>query len=505
MRKPAEKELTMKKKIAMCVLASMLAGCLGGVSVSAEEAAEKWSGETDHIIMTYLTLGNTPTDLQKVQDAVNEKTVDAIGVEVEFKPVSAYDAMAQFPTWLATGERIDLMFPLLQDLNSYVNQGLIEPLNDLMAENAPYLQKLTDEGYTFASNNTIDGSIWSILQIPNVTGMGGSYLIQEKYLEETGFELDEKKVYTLDDLTGLFAEIKELHPDMYPCGVASTNRTSSEFVYATGVYDFLGSKSSTGVLMGTDGTTVENLFATEEYKDYLEHLREWYQAGYIHPDASTTDATVETLMNSGVSTGYFMASAPVQKDEGECQIRLTDVYSCSQGMGGWVIPMTSEEPEAAMRFLNMMYEDSSLANLIQWGIEGEHYQMLDESIGLIGFPEGVDAGTSGYYNTLGLYGDIRKSYIWTAAQSQADNDAYTEEAMANPTQGVGMIYNPSDEMSVKITAIDAVVAQYLPALESGSVDLENYYQEFLSALDAAGINDIIQEKQEQFDAWRAEK
>ena len=133
----------------------------------------EWSGDVSHIIVTYLTLGSTPADLQKVQDALNARTTKEIGVEVEFKAVSAYDAMTSFTTWLATGERIDLMFPLLQSLNGFINQGLIEPIEDLIAENAPYIQKLSDEGYTFATNNTLDGHIWSIMQVPSIAGSGG--------------------------------------------------------------------------------------------------------------------------------------------------------------------------------------------------------------------------------------------------------------------------------------------------------------------------------------------
>lgn len=488
----------MKKKIlSMILAASIVTGMMSGVTVNAEE----WTGEVDHIIMTYLTLGVTPTDLQMVQDAVNERTVKEIGVEVEFKAVSAYDAMSQFTTWLGTGERFDLMFPLLQDLNGYINQGLIEPLTDLIAENAPYIQKMTDEGWTFASNNTVAGDIWSVLQIPNVTGAGGGFVIKKAYVDETDWQFNPEKVYSLDDLSELFAAIKENHPDMYPCGQVGTG---ASYAYA-GMFDAIGTANYTGVLMGTESTTVVNLYETEEYKDYIQHMREWNLAGYIYPDAATTDSTNEALVDSGVSCGYFMTSTPVMTDESEYMIRLTDLYQPTQGMGGWVVPLTAEEPEAAMRFLNLMFEDASIANLLQWGIEGTHYEVLDAETNLIGFPEGVDATNSGYYNSLGLYGDARAIYTWSAGQSQANNDAYSEIAMANKTKAVGMIYSPSSEAETKIAALSAVHAQYIPALETGSVDVEQYYDEFINAMKAAGIDDVIAEKQEQLDAYLATK
>jgi len=164
-----------------------------------------------------------------------------------------------------------------------------------------------------------------------------------------------------------------------------------------------------------------------------------------------------------------------------------------------VIPMTAKEPEAAMRFLDLVWKDVDLMNLIQWGIEGEHYVMQDESIGLIGFPENVTADNSPYYNTLGLWGDARKIYIWSASVSQADNDAYTAKCIANPTKGVGVSYNSADMVN-ELTALAAVVAQYIPALESGSVDLDTYYPEFIQAMKDAGIDAVIADKQAQFDA-----
>ena len=464
---------------------------------------EGWTGEVDHIIVTYLTLGVTPADLEAVQAAVNERTVKEIGVEVEFNPVSAFDAFALFPTWISTGERIDLMMPLLQDLRTYVDQGLVEPVDDLIAENAPYLSQLIAEGQPIVSNNIIDGSAYAILSVPNMVGYNSAFIATKALVDEVAdkWTYDPDKIYTYEELGELFKAIKEKHPEMYPCGVVSTGRTASEFVYATPIaFDTLaGSPYHSGVLMGADSTTVVNLFETEEYKSYLEYLRAWNLAGYIHPDASTTDTSINAMQDSGVSAGYFMAGAPIQAGEDDYIINMGEHFQCSAGMGGWVIPTSAEEPEAAIRFVDLVWKDADLANLIQWGIEGTHYEMIDESIGLIGFPEGVDATTSTYYNTLGLWGDTRDVYIWNPSVTQADNDAYSAKCMANPTNGIGISYSSANVVN-EITALSAVIAQYIPALESGSVDLDTYYPQFIQALKDAGIDTVIADKQAQFDA-----
>lgn len=182
-------------------------------------------------------------------------------------------------------------------------------------------------------------------------------------------------------------------------------------------------------------------------------------------------------------------------------VRLSDPIVTSSEMGGWVIPMTAEEPEAAMRLLNLMYEDASIANLIQWGIEGKHYVVVDPETHLIGFPEGVDAGSSGYYSTLGLYGDMREVYVWDASVSQKELDAFSAEAEERKTVAVGFHYIPTDAASVKITALTATIQQYTPALESGAVDVDSIYPQFLQALESGGINDVIADKQSQMDAF----
>ena len=164
---------------------------------------------------------------------------------------------------------------------------------------------------------------------------------------------------------------------------------------------------------------------------------------------------------------------------------------------------SAEEPEAAMRLLNLMYEDASIANLIQWGIEGAHYVVKDPETHLIGFPEGLDAGSSGYYNTLGLYGDMREVYVWDDSVSQKELDAYSAEAEQKKGIAVGFHYIPTDAASVKITALTAVIQQYTPALEAGAVDVDSIYPQFLQALEAAGIDDVAADKQAQLDTFLA--
>lgn len=53
--------------------------------------------------------------------------------------------------------------------------------------------------------------------------------------------------------------------------------------------------------------------------------------------------------------------------------------------------------------------------------------------------------------------------------------------------------------------VQEVLNRYFPILESGSVELETNYNNFIQELKTAGIEKVIAEKQRQLDAWKQKK
>ena len=74
--------------------------------------------------------------------------------------------------------------------------------------------------------------------------------------------------------------------------------------------------------------------------------------------------------------------------------------------------------------------------------------------------------------------------------------------MSYRTSVEGFVYS-TRETSGQIAAVDKVVERYMPFLESGCLDLDVYYPRFLEELSEAGIDEVIADKQAQYDAWRA--
>ena len=104
----------------------------------------KVTGEADEtpyeIVMPFVTVGTTPADLGKVEAAISEYTMQEINCTVKFKPVSIMELTTQYNLWTSSSEKVDLLFLFLSDLGSYVNEGKIVKLDELM-QYAPTITK----------------------------------------------------------------------------------------------------------------------------------------------------------------------------------------------------------------------------------------------------------------------------------------------------------------------------------------------------------------------------
>ena len=270
--------------------------------------------------------------------------------------------------------------------------------------------------------------------------------------------------------------------------------------------DALGATAASGVLIGTDSTEVVNYFASDEYYDYLKHVRDWYEKGYILKDAATTDVALGDNIKNGTFWGNFTEGNYGLVEQNEASdgkewvaLMINDPYYPSVAPSSatyWTVPVTAAEPAAAVRFLNMMMTDEDVTNLLMWGIEGDEYSVADD--GKI-----VKLENYSNWSLPGLHGN--QQIMTGRSDKQKELDAeWSENARNNKTKGYGYCYDTS-AMTNQITAVQAVITEYQAALETGSVDLDTVYPEFIQKLEANGINDIIADNQAQFDAWLAQQ
>jgi putative aldouronate transport system substrate-binding protein len=159
------------------------------------------------------------------------------------------------------------------------------------------------------------------------------------------------------------------------------------------------------------------------------------------------------------------------------------------------ITKNSEDPERAMQFMNLMYTDKDIANLISLGVEGKHYVKKQDNI--IALPEGVKQ--SGYAFNQWEVGNNFLTYVWEGTDPNIWELMKKHNENAVKSTAIGFTFNV-EPVKTEIAAASNVLNQYKVGLESGTLD-PALTTEFNTKLRAAGLDKIMVEKQKQFDEW----
>ena len=481
-------------------------------SSAASSTSTADNGETVTIKMTYLTSGTAPEGLERIQDALSEITREKINCNVELVPVSFSDQATKYNMWFANGDNTDIIITVFLDYLSMINSGAIQPLDDLVAEYGKDLLA-KDKDKQFLGAGEYQGKLYGIPTIPDAPGNGGAmYMRKDIYdtLDTSGLDADGDGYYDYEDMDNMFQQIYEKFPDYTTLGVAG-NRTKSLYFYVRN-YDNLGvSGESSGVLVDPlNSTKVENLYATDQYKEYLEWMRKWYQAGYISKDAPVSEESGEDLFEAGKTATYIGMSTPGTREGAEVglgsevvELDLVPTYMTTNVYTGvlFFVPKNAQYPEKAVEFLNLLFNDAEVNNLLAEGQEGVDYDFSDKENGIIKFRDDRT-----YVNTYGVWGDKSQKYLeypQTADMRQKQAD-YLQESLDHTSLANGYKFDASS-VATEQSTVKSVISKYLTQLEYGTVDLDTVYPEFLDELDKAGINTIIEENQKQLDAWLADQ
>ena len=165
------------------------------------------------------------------------------------------------------------------------------------------------------------------------------------------------------------------------------------------------------------------------------------------------------------------------------------------------IPVTCQNPEAAMKYINLMHSDATLVNLMLFGKEGENYTKIDDTTVEIN----NDANWYGVHAGAWTVGNTKLQMV-TKGEDPEKNallQSYADDAIATASLGFRFDGTPVAE---KIAAVNNVISEKGNPLKCGQIDPDdpNAGIEALKAdLKAAGIDDVIAEVQKQYDAWKA--
>ena len=485
----------MKNFVRMCIILSLVVCILAGMT-----ACQKQDDTgLENIIFTYYVNSTIARDLREVEAAINEITEASIQVHVTLQPISLGTYNEQINLMLTSQEPMDVFAMSGTRFSSYVSNQQCIPLDDLLSEHGQGI--LETVGREFLKGGSIDGVTYGVMPLRDIA-QGVGFYIRKDYVEKYGIDLS--KVHTMQDVEPILAAIKAAEPDLYPL-VVENNVTLSPVEMCAGK-DNVG--DGYGVLPNSgNGTTIVNYYATPEYRQSVETMHRWFQAGYISPDSTTSTENIATQMKADKGVCYFYKTKTGMDNQESkannhemvhADIVMPYISTMNAQLLTYGIAQQSEHPEAAMKFLNLLYSNPEVLNLLDWGIEGKHYVRTAD--GHITYPDGVDSTNSGYnMNMTWAFGNSFESYIWEGNDITIWDQARNALANSQISPTMGFTFDNSN-VKTELAALENVAGEYRMGLESGSMDPAKL-DDFLSALEKAGVNQVIQEKQNQLDAW----
>ena len=340
------------------------------------------------------------------------------------------------------------------------------------------------------------------------------FTYREDITEKLG--IDMSQVTKPEDLTAVFAKVKEAYPDMTIIDPNRANALFESYLGKIDKIDPLGDNIASPVsgVAYQDNATVVDMYETTDFKELCELTRSWFEAGYYASDAATTTATTAELLMSGNCFGTFCGlgnpkiAQQYTNNYGHPfeNVQISDSMIWSGNGGAWMVNSGCKDPSAACKFMNLLYTDAYVDNLLVYGEEGVDYK-LDEN-GCAVAPDGyTDLNSVAYTNNMNYYFWGNKWLTYPVA-----GGLYGEEKETNKQQNYdgdhsnyyGFLYDYSDK-EAEYTACQNIVEEYKKSLWVGAADVDTTLAEMTKRLKAAGMDDLIQAKQEQLDAWMSSK
>ena len=504
----------MKRKI-IVMLSSLLTVVMLLCSCGTKSNQSAQNENNKEVNLVWYFVGNSQKDLQLVNEKVNEITKREINATVDLKLLdwNAYDQKMNMT--ISTGEEFDLCWtaPQLNDYYTNVARNAFIPLDNLLQQYGKETFAGVPKEYWEATK--INGHIYGIINYQVVSTAYG-FATPRSLADESGINYADIKNYT--ELEPYLSYIKENHSELIPLGYSKTQDPFSSQLPAFG-FDVLGDSKTPGVIRFDDESMkVINQYDTNEFRQLINTMRDWYQKGYLKADASTSEEyTSDTAAGKyGVLWPSFMLSDTIEDDRrpnepyGNTGVphytkKFTNtIVSTDRVLATMTaISATSKNPERAMMLIELVNTNSELYNLLCHGIEGKHYNKVDyfNEIGAHIQVEPIE--NSGYKpNTYWMFGNTANAMLTSVDVPAEYWEKYNEESEVSPTLGFSFDSTP---VSNEIAMCSSVVDEYLNSLVSGSVEIESRYNEFLEKLNMAGAEKIVNEKQKQLEAWMQAK
>lgn len=538
-----KKRRLMAAAMAAVMLTGTLAGCSAKSETSGTEAAKGEAGtsqaQTEETLegslvskepkefTVFLNFNNMPFDSnwQVWQEAAKRTNVSLKGTI----SLSNSNEEEAFNLMMSSGNLADIIgYVDASSLEKLGRDGGMIPLNDLIKEHAPNIQKVLDEDARFRQTAySLDGNIY---QIPKNQELKAAefWWIRQDWLDK----LNLKAPTTVDELHDVLYAFRNEDPngnglkDEIPLFDRAGWKQPDEYLY---LWD-----TSLEFYPRDGKMKYEPL--EENFKTGVSNMIKWYQEGLIDPEIFTRGASSRDTLLGGdlggcthdwVSTanynstlqetipGFQMAAiAPPADQNGVIKERVSRYPGV-----GWGISSQCKDPVTVIKFMDYFFTEEG-SDLMNWGIEGDTFTR--DADGSKHFTDTVlqsELTPIGYLRSIGAqyrigmcqdgdyeYATMKEDGI-EANKLYNGHDEWFDDSLPPYLDGkMALKYTSDDETEYKniMASIKPYVDEKFQSWILGVNDFDSEYDTFIKELKARGIDRALEINQKAYDTFLGE-
>lgn len=513
-----KKGTTFKKLVclalALLMFGGLFAGC-GGTQVAALE-----DDPNEEVTLTIALPLSKQKDTDLVVAEIN-KLLETLLPNTKIELLLSSNMAEQWPMWMSTRKTIDIAHSgYTSKIEDEVRKASYLELNELVDKYAPNIKTLQEKYWYSYDNASINGTLYAI---PNIQyHVKETLILRVPYDTQPYMDMDAliTESYSSDKTTEKFYEIYTEGLEKAEAAgakVKSNVDTLNMLAVAKRGYNFIGGEDSTICYDNSDNVKLIDFTTTDEFKTYIKYAKIWADKGWVDHDILTggilpgNRTATGTRFNMDETTHGIIPQVAGSFYSYDLNNPATQtlVTNIGENMTYYSIPFTSAHPARAMRFLDLINseEGKPVLNMLAYGIEGKHYEVLDaENENIKAFEyEGQGSASVSYGLPNWAVGNMMLQY--NVAPYTNENKEYGENFYANTINQMKKhkLYGYTFDITPVKNELSKVLknnGEYIDSICCGVVDnAEGMLAELTNKNAAAGLEGIIAELQKQADTY----
>jgi putative aldouronate transport system substrate-binding protein len=459
--------------------------------------------------LVYYLWGGEGTANPDILRAINTKLKADINATLEVKYIDWSDVATRYPLLFASGEPFDMSHVSPSAAAPYFTlaaQGALADLTDRVGAAAPVLKAaIPQRDWDMTMYNKRIYGVPSLYTGFNMYGYVYRRDLQEKYNLQPVASLETWEAY-------MDAIVKNERFAPLNGNSIDANNLYRLFVANTGQwYDAPGIAFNQMYLVTPSAQNFREVIHpafTQEFMDWALRMHEWNAKGYWPRDILSATISAKDHFHNGNSGGYISHQPDWTGSYGTVREKLpgveTDFFCIAEINNKLVrtpavqdttgISATSRNVDRALMAIEKFMTDQSYYELIQYGIKGRQYDVVN---GLAVQPAGYNQDRDGGgFAVWALRNDkFNIPYASEDPRRYTLNDAWNKVSADDPY--VGFAFDPS-RISTEIAAVSSVNSQLGIQIMLGKTnDPRAAVTQYRNQLTQAGIERLIAEVKNQ--------